>query len=133
MSAEDGEALIRQEAYRLWEAEGWPEGRADLHWVAAKEIIAVRESYASTLRRLEDTTRDTAEPAIAFENQGEMPTLTDQGEGESGPNWIAAKDAAEILPLTTHPIGHLEELGDLSAVHRGINAAVDRINRKRSA
>ena len=133
MAAEDMEVRIREEAYRLWEAEGWPEGRADLHWAAAKEIIAVKESYASTLQKLKETTRDTAEPSIAFENQGEMSTLTDQGEGQSGPNWTAAKDAAEILPITGRPTGQREELGDRGAVRRGIDAAVDRINRKRSA
>ena len=84
----DADARVREEAYRLWEAEGWPEGRADLHWAAAKEIVALRDSYA-TLKRLEDTTGETAEPSIAFENQGEMPTLTDQGEGQPGPSRAA--------------------------------------------
>jgi hypothetical protein len=92
MSEKDLESRIREEAYRLWEAEGWPDGRADLHWAAAKEIVALKESYAGTLRRLEDTTRDPAEPTVAFENQGEMPTLTDQGEGQAGPRRTAVTE-----------------------------------------
>ena len=120
MSVNDTDAQIREEAYRLWEAEGWPVGRADLHWAAAKEIVAIKDSYASTLRRLEDTISDTVEPAIAFENQGEMPTLTDQGEGMAGPSRTAAEDSADILPLTRR-----EEPNGLSAAGRGIDAAVD--------
>jgi hypothetical protein len=61
---------------------------------------ATRESYPSTLRRLEDTTSETAEPAIAFENQGEMPTLTDQGEGQAGPTWNAVRESADTVPLS---------------------------------
>jgi hypothetical protein len=33
------EELIRERAYHLWEQEGCPDGRADLHWCMAAEQI----------------------------------------------------------------------------------------------
>ncbi len=35
---------------------------------------------------------DEPEPAVAFENQGEFPELTDMGEGVRGPSWQAARE-----------------------------------------
>ena len=128
MSDTDVEASIREEAYRLWEAEGWPDGRADLHWAAAKEIVALKDNFAGTLRRLDDTTRDPAEPTLAFENQGETPTLTDQGDGEAGPGRAAAAESVDILALGSHEIDTRETR---NALRRGINSAVERLKRKR--
>ncbi len=90
---DDDEDRIRAKAHELWEAEGRPEGRAALHWEEAKEIVALRDSFGSTLRPLEETVDDPVEPAIAFENQGDVPGLTDLGEGPRGPNWTATYDA----------------------------------------
>jgi hypothetical protein len=131
VGVEDAEAQIREEAYRLWEAEGWPEGRAHLHWVAAKEIVAVRATYASTLRRFEGTRGERAEPVIPFQNQVTTPTLTNRGEGQAGATKIAVNgDSVEMLPSGSDP--RLEGPDRRSALRRGIDAAVDRINRKRS-
>jgi Protein of unknown function (DUF2934) len=33
------EQLIRERAYHLWEQEGRPEGRADLHWCEAADQV----------------------------------------------------------------------------------------------
>jgi hypothetical protein len=33
------EQLIRERAYHLWEQEGCPDGRADMHWCMAAEQI----------------------------------------------------------------------------------------------
>jgi hypothetical protein len=130
MSEKDLESRIREAAYRLWEAEGWPDGRADLHWAAAKEIVALKESYAGTLRRLDDTTRDPAEPTVAFENQGEMPTLTDQGEGQAGPSRTAATESSGVLPLSSRQ--EIDELEGRNTLQRGIDTAFERLRRKRS-
>ena len=107
---------------------GRAKGRADLHWAEAKEVLGIRDSYENTLRRLEDTTREPAEPIIAFENQGEMPTLTDQGEGQLGPNRTAAKETAHIYPLSS---SESEELEGPIAVRRGIETAIERDKRER--
>jgi hypothetical protein len=31
--------LIREKAYQIWEAEGYPEGRAETHWEMAKRAV----------------------------------------------------------------------------------------------
>ena len=33
------EQLIRAHAHRLWEDEGRPEGRAEAHWHAARQLV----------------------------------------------------------------------------------------------
>jgi len=75
--AEDREERIRARAYQLWERDGRPEGREAHHWEEAKLLIAAEDGrgtmYAPKI--VPD-----AEPREALENQGEFPTLTDQGE-----------------------------------------------------
>jgi hypothetical protein len=63
---------IRERAYRLWQEEGCPEGRADAHWGLAKEIIAIEDTQHTTLRPAEPPK---PEPIAAVENLGELPTL----------------------------------------------------------
>jgi hypothetical protein len=74
----DDEERIREKAYALWEAEGHPHGRSEAHWTMAREMVAVEDSFSSTL--LPVHAEEPAEPAIALENQGEFPGLADQGE-----------------------------------------------------
>lgn len=92
----EDEERIRRKAYELWEAEGRPEGRDMRNWEEAREIVALKDSFASTLQPLEETTADTVEPALAYENQGEFPEMTDLGEGTRGPSWAAAKETAGL-------------------------------------
>jgi hypothetical protein len=41
---EKREERIRNRAYRLWEQEGRPDGRAEAHWEAAAELVAIEEN-----------------------------------------------------------------------------------------
>jgi hypothetical protein len=75
------EERIRTRAYALWEQEGRPEGRADVHWDQARELVAIEENYKSTLLP-RNTGEDAAEPIEAVENQGEFPELRDQGRSD---------------------------------------------------
>jgi hypothetical protein len=43
IDGDDIERRIRETAYRLWEEEGFPEGKADAHWELAK-IAVVRDA-----------------------------------------------------------------------------------------
>ncbi|WP_182084802.1 DUF2934 domain-containing protein [Aureimonas sp. ME7] len=92
MSTTLDEDRVRQKAHELWEAEGRPEGRSAQHWAEAREIVALRDSYGTTLRDVSETEDVPVEPAIAFENQGEFPGMTDMGEGARGPSWQAARE-----------------------------------------
>ena len=40
----DRERQVRERAYFMWEAEGRPEGRAEMHWLMA-EIATALQSY----------------------------------------------------------------------------------------
>jgi len=75
---------IRQRAHRLWLEEGRPEGRAKAHWDMAREQIAIEDGEAETLLP-PDALETQPEPTQAWQNQGDVPGLTDQGEDTGGP------------------------------------------------
>ncbi|MGU3496414.1 DUF2934 domain-containing protein [Xanthobacteraceae bacterium A53D] len=76
----DRDEKIRQIAHRIWMEEGQPEGRADIHWDMATELLAQQEGYADTLQPVTPDAGEPEEPAALQDNLGEFPTLTDQGE-----------------------------------------------------
>ena len=71
------EQRIRERAYKIWFDEGCPDGRDKEHWELAKRAIAEKDGQAATLLPPQP------EPIEAIENQGEFPTLVDQGEGHN--------------------------------------------------
>ena len=75
--SEDLEKRIRKRAYRLWIEEGQPQGKAEAHWELARIAIALEDAKPQMQRPV---ATPTAEPVDAWVNQGEFPTLTDQGE-----------------------------------------------------
>ena len=83
----DQESRIRERAYFLWLREGCPEGRADVHWDEASELVAIEDNQRLTTKPLPPPGGDagTIEPIEAVENAGEFPTLTDQGEEQAYP------------------------------------------------
>ncbi|MCQ8781467.1 DUF2934 domain-containing protein [Mangrovibrevibacter kandeliae] len=95
----DDEARIRQKAYELWEAEGRPEGRQEEHWAEAKEIVALRDSFDTTLRPLDQTIDEPDEPEFIAEEQGDMPGLDDNGDGAKGPSWDNVRELADQRAL----------------------------------
>ena len=70
---------ISRKAHELWEGEGHPHGRDQIHWDEAKEIIALEDSMEATLLPRETGATEPEEPAIAVTSQADMPNLTDQG------------------------------------------------------
>ena len=72
------EQRIRERAFRIWLEEGKPEGRDKEHWDLAKLAVAHEDGLASTLA---PPAAPAPEPIEAVKNQGEFPTLVDQGEG----------------------------------------------------
>jgi hypothetical protein len=71
------ERRIRERAHRIWEDEGKPDGREASHWELARLAIALEDAQPAMLRPIE---APGSEPLEAVLNQGEFPTLTDQGE-----------------------------------------------------
>lgn len=59
------EDQIRERAYLLWEEEGRPEGRAELHWTKARALIEGDKSQAAAAEAAEDANpRDPADDRL---------------------------------------------------------------------
>jgi len=86
---DDFEERVRKRAHHLWEEEGRPDGRADIHWDKARELVAIEDNYKLALKPVDAEKTGPAgepiEPISAVENAGEFPTLTDQGEEQTYP------------------------------------------------
>ena len=53
----DREQLIRERAYHFWSQEGRPDGRADAHWLAAAEQVALEEAQGNSSAVVSATVR----------------------------------------------------------------------------
>jgi hypothetical protein len=87
---DDFEERVRKRAYRLWQEEGCPEGRATAHWDMARELVAIEDNQKLAIKPVprEGTlgpSGEPIEPIQAVENVGEFPTMTDQGEERAYP------------------------------------------------
>jgi Protein of unknown function (DUF2934) len=94
----DLDERVRQRAHRLWVEEGCPEGRSDIHWQKARELVAIEDNHKATLKPAPDPERpgrEPVEPLAAVENAGEFPTLTDQGEERAAPTGRVAAAKAK--------------------------------------
>jgi Protein of unknown function (DUF2934) len=103
---DDLEERIRQRAYKLWQEEGCPEGRADAHWDKAAELVAIEDNQKHATKPVSKSipnspTGEPVEPIESLRNAGEFPTLTDQGEQEMPKPKTAAKRAPRAAPKTT--------------------------------
>lgn len=68
----------------IWTDAGEPEGGPEHFTAQARELLAIEENPNAATRPVKDA--PLAEPLIAVENQGEFPTLTDQGEEQAYPD-----------------------------------------------
>lgn len=96
MPQSNTEQRIREHMHRIWLEEGRPEGREDAHRDMARELVA-QEDQRQTTTEPNPTARDRTwgrpesegdepvEPLLSAENQGDVPTLTDQGEEQTYP------------------------------------------------
>jgi hypothetical protein len=86
------ERRVREKARHLWQEDGSPEGREADYLDRASELVAIEESQKDTLKPnpLHEyetrPTREPIEPIEAVRNQGEFPTLTDEGEEATYPD-----------------------------------------------
>jgi Protein of unknown function (DUF2934) len=98
---------IRVRAYHLWEQDGRPEGRADVYWDQATELVAIEDNQRFATERVPrpdelGPTGEPIEPAEAMENLGEFPTMTDQGEEQTFPQRATPEPPAE-KPASAKP------------------------------
>lgn len=101
MESEDKKVAARSRL--LWEEAGKPSSGPDGYVGRARELIAIEEHQQDTLKptgaepqeNVEDDPiaspdvfgpeGEPVEPVLAVENEGEFPTLTDEGEGDQVP------------------------------------------------
>ena len=88
---DDFEKRVRARAYKLWEEEGRPEGRSQVHWENARELVAIADNFDLTLKPLPRPDQlgpygEPVEPIEPAQNSGETPTMVDQGEEETIPH-----------------------------------------------
>jgi hypothetical protein len=88
---DDWEKRVRDRAYKLWQEEGCPEGREDVHWEKARELIAIEDNINVTLKPIPQPDDvgpygEPVEPLGPAKNTGESPTMVDQGEEETIPH-----------------------------------------------
>ena len=98
------ERRVSERARRLWEEAGRPASGPRDYVGRARELIAIEEHQKDTLKPVGAQAREAVEdiplasddvlgpegepiePTLAVENEGEFPTLTDQGEGVQVPH-----------------------------------------------
>ncbi len=86
------EERIRARAHAIWQREGCPDGRDREHWDMATEEIAIEDNQNLATKPNPLVDRQASgpggapvEPLEAVENQGEFPSLADQGEDQLAP------------------------------------------------
>jgi hypothetical protein len=89
---DDFDERVRQRAYRLWVEEGCPEGRSEVHWEKARDLVA-HEDNQKTAKRAE-TAPISARPTAA------SATRT---QGEASPPRRAAAAQAPSKRKTSEP------------------------------
>ena len=82
---------VRLRAKKLWEEDGRREAGSEAYVDRAREQLAIGDNQHSAAKPIDDVPRDPLthepiEPIEALKNQGEFPTLTDQGEEPAFPN-----------------------------------------------
>ena len=87
----DRETRIREEAYRLWDADGRPHGRDAEFWERARELIGMRDGAGAGLLPNPQTQNEpipgvTVDEASLQDNLGEFPDrMADQGDWRQTP------------------------------------------------
>ena len=97
----DIERRVRDHAKSLWVAAGRPKSGVSAYIGRARELVAIEDNQQTAERPLRDgekgapdrdpvlpddaagPTGEPVEPIEALQNEGEFPTLTDQGEEQS--------------------------------------------------
>ncbi|MGI3902049.1 MAG: DUF2934 domain-containing protein [Janthinobacterium lividum] len=82
MPADTDDDRIAKKAYEIWESEGRPHGRDQLHWDEAKEIVALHDSMGATLLPRDTGAFEPEEPTQSVDANGDIPGLTDQGRDD---------------------------------------------------
>jgi len=92
---QDRDRRIENRAWHLWEADGSPKNQLDRYRQEARLLEALEEDPDFAKEQVETSRDETqnAEPVEAIENQGEFPSLRDQGDGSPLPRWPSRRES----------------------------------------
>ena len=104
--SDDHEERVRQRAYKIWLEEGRLDGRAEVHWQMARELVAIEDNLATTLipapaAGAEAAKGEPVEEAKVAGNTGEFPTMVDQGEQAYPPSRSNVPPSRAAKPKAT--------------------------------
>ena len=100
---DDREERIRVKAFYIWLDKGCPDGRAEVHWDMAAELVTIEDNYRHTLKPIGEA-GEPVEPLLAVENAGEFPTLRDQSEETIQPLGRKTEKSPREQPLASPAI-----------------------------
>jgi hypothetical protein len=82
------EENIREVAYRIWQEEGCPNGRAEIHWERAKERLAIENDDPSVFKAAPSADK-TSQDASGSALEGERETSNEnRTSGMRTENWF---------------------------------------------
>ena len=105
MNHDDVQVLIRMRAYEIWESEGYPEGKAEDHWLLAEaEILKQPQEYSPSDFDPESSdeegihaAREYEQGVKQFEQSGKADAKAKEAEHAlDGPEGAALKKAEQI-------------------------------------
>ncbi len=88
---------IETRADELWERDGKPEGARDGYLEIAREQIAIAENPTSGQRDPKEAAKPVEESLVSVINQGEFPTMTDQGDEQLFPDERDGEDRKKTI------------------------------------
>ena len=100
------EERIRAKAYQIWLEEGCPNGRDEVHWEMARQLVAIEDNPESGRMPIPDgdLVGEWGEPVedseVAANALGELPTTVDEDEQLYPPSRRNARKVATQKPVT---------------------------------
>jgi Protein of unknown function (DUF2934) len=100
------EERIRAKAYQIWLDEGCPDGRDEVHWEMARQLVAIEDNPESGRVPIPDGDQigewgEPVEDSQAAENAiGELPTMIDEDEQLYPPSRSNARKIAAQKPAS---------------------------------
>ncbi|KVH42803.1 DUF2934 domain-containing protein [Burkholderia diffusa] len=88
------EAQVRERAYRLWEADGAPDGKADEYWLRAEQLLDAEDGTTASMDdrddgNAEDGSRSTATRPLEQSAKRRIPGEPLQDAGAVPPGEVA--------------------------------------------
>ncbi|MFT4148936.1 MAG: DUF2934 domain-containing protein [Paracoccaceae bacterium] len=93
---------VQARAQKMWEEAGRPDGGAELFRERARDLLEISENPEAGRMSVAESTRPRINTLVDVENQGEMPGLTDQGDGQLFPDQQQSVDVP-IPPEAKEP------------------------------